>query len=331
MLRRGIALGSLLGLLLLGALSIATLTSYAQLGGGALNLIVTPEYPRPFQTVTVVPQSSTIDLSASTLTITVDGRVVSEGSGAEAAYVTLGGAGTATTVTVRAVNNGQTYTSSVTIRPADVALVIEPVSSAHPFYEGGSLISSEGQLRIIALSELRGAGGALLPPASLVYTWRNGDQILESASGIGKSVLTATAPGRYRDARITVTVTTQDRSVVAEAATTIAPTDPFVRVYRNDPLLGPLYNAALPANLTLLGEEEGFRAVPYHFPGIPSIAWSVNGTLSETGKDITVRSTGNGTGTARLTAVAQGGSSKPAETTLSLQFGERRGFGIFGL
>ena len=52
-----------------------------------LSLVVTPTYPRPYQSVIVVPESNIIDLTASTVTTLVNGQVVSTGSGAEAAAV----------------------------------------------------------------------------------------------------------------------------------------------------------------------------------------------------------------------------------------------------
>lgn len=302
-------------------------TSYAQFAGtDPLILNVIPSYPKPFQSVTVVPESSAIDLSSSAVTVSVNGTVVSRGSGAEAAYVTVGGPGTATTVTVTATNNGQTYTKTATIRPADVALVIEPVSTTHPFYEGGSLVASEGQLRLVAMPDLRTSGGSPIPAANLVYTWRNGEQILQGASGIGKSVLTATSPVTYRDARITVTVSSQDRTLVAESSVSITPSTPMIRIYRNDPLLGPLYDTALQRNISLIGEEEGFRAVPYYFAGTPAITWTVNNATSDTDRDITVRASGQGSGTALVRVFAG-----PVESTHAVNFGESGGFGFFGL
>ncbi|HEY4489274.1 MAG TPA: hypothetical protein VJA87_02215 [Candidatus Paceibacterota bacterium] len=318
-------------LLLLAAVFGIGFTSYAQLtGADPLILTVTPNYPRPFQSVTVVPESSVIDLSASNVTVSVNGQVISRGSGAEAAYVTTGGAGTATTVTVTATSGGQTYTKTVTLRPADVALVVEPVSSTHPLYEGGSLIAAEGQVRLVAVPDLRTSGGGSIPAANLIYTWRNGEQILQAASGIGKSVLTATSPVKYRDARITVTVSNQDRSIVAESTVLIAPANPLVRVYRNDPLLGPLYSTALPRNIELLGTEETFRAVPYFFAGTPAITWTVNNSTRDTDRDITVRSSGEGSGTA-LVRVFAGSGVESADASFAIDFGKDEGFNFFGL
>ncbi|HWU24578.1 MAG TPA: hypothetical protein VN086_02400 [Candidatus Paceibacterota bacterium] len=322
---------ALIAFLLLIALTVIP-GAHAQISStNPLDLELTPQYPSPYQIVTVTPSSSMIDLSASTLTFKVNGKIVQQGSGATGASIAVGGPGSVTTVTVTAVNNGNTYTQSITIRPADVALVVEPVSTTHPFYEGASLIGSAGNVRIIAMPDLRTSSGAQISPANLVYTWKNGDQVLQSSSGIGKSVLAASAPVRYRDTVVTVTVSSQDSSVVGQAAVRISPGDPVIRIYENDPLLGPRYETALSNTTTLADSEATYRAVPYYFTSLPSLTWQVNGTPSQTGQDITVRPSGNGKGTAVLGVSASSGTlGQAASANLSVTFG-KQSTGLFGL
>jgi hypothetical protein len=309
----------------------AVYVAHAQLGTTEeLTLVINPDYPRPYQTVVITPESTLIDLSASSITFTVNGTVVQRGTGAETASVTMGGPGSVTNITVTAVNNGETYSKSLSIRPADVALLVEPTSTAHPFYEGATLISSEGRLRIIAVPDLRTSAGTQISAANLVYTWKNGNQILQSSSGIGKSVLTATAPIRYRDTVITLTVTSQDSSIVGQATVRISPRDPLVRIYENDPLLGPRFDTALPGSITLNETEATYRAVPYFFTTNPTLTWEMNGSASQTGQDITVRPSGSGKGSAILGVTATTGKlGQLANGRLSVTFG-RSSTSIFG-
>ena len=296
-----------------------------------ITITLSPDYPAPYQIVTVTPESSSIDLSSSAITFAVNGKVVQQGSGQESASVAVGGPGSVTTITVTAVNNGNKYTKSVTIRPADVAIVLEPTSTTHPFYEGGALVGSEGRMRIIAIPDLRTSKGVQLPASSLVYTWKNGDQILESSSGIGKSVLSASAPVRYRDTVVSVTVATPDQSIVGQASVLISPGDPVIQIYENDPLLGPRYENALTNRVTLTDSEATYRAVPYYFTTTPTLTWQVNGTPSQTGQDITVRPSGNGKGTALVGVSATSGTlGQSASTNLSITFGQSSS-GLFGL
>jgi hypothetical protein len=309
--------------------------AYAQFTPGAdpLTVVMSPQYPRPYQSFTVAPRSTLIDLSGSTVRVSVNGTAVYEGSGTQAATVRAGGLGERTTVVVTVTDAaGRTYTENLVIRPAEVSLVLEPASTMHPFYDGGGLVASEGRVRLVAVADMRTAPGTRIPASSLVYTWRLGERILTDASGIGKSVLTAEAPVRYRNADITVTVTSQDQSLVGEARTRVSPVDPVVRVYRNDPLLGPLFNQALPSRYTLPDTEGTFRAVGYFFAVPPTLAWSVNGKAGGADKDLTVRATGNGQGTARLSVSAtETESLRTADTEFTVLFGQESGFGFFGL
>jgi hypothetical protein len=297
-----------------------------------LSLTLTPTYPRPNSTAIVSVDSAVIDLNASTVTVSVNGEVAEEGSGVTNVSVPIGASGSTTRITVVAIQGAERYTQELLVRPGDVALVVEPLTTSHPFYKGGSLIASEGRLRLVALPELRTANGAAVNPTQLVYTWRLNGSIMQSSSGIGKSVITAAAPVRYRSAEVSVLVTTQDQSVVAESAVTISPADPLVRIYRTDPLLGTLFGAALRTPFVLGAEEEGFKGVGYHFADAPQFSWSVNGSPSETDDDITLRPTGDGSGTALVSLSARLQEPRQsAEASVSVRYGEERFLGIFGL
>ncbi len=302
-------------------------------GNDPLTLVVSPQYPRPYQTVTIAPRSTLVDLSASTVKVSVNGTNVYTGSGTQPVNVRASGLGERTTVVVSVTDPaGRTYTKQQFIRPAEVSLVMEPTSTAHPFYAGGSLVASEGGVRLLALADLRSAPGTRLPASSLVYTWRLGNRILTDSSGIGRSTLVATAPVRYRNAEISVTVTSPDNSLVGEASTVVSAVDPIARIYRNDPLLGPNFDVALASRFSMADTEATFRAVGYFFATAPSIAWSVNGAANGTDKDLTVRSTGSGQGTAGLAvSLTEPTTRRSSESRSTIEFGTETGFGFFGL
>ncbi len=323
---------AVLFILLAGSL---TLSAQAQMlpGSDPLTLTVSPQYPRPYQTVTVSPRSTLLDLSASTVRVSVNGTNVYEGSGTQATSVRAGALGERTTIVVTVVDpSGKTYTKTQVLRPAEVSLVLEPASTAHPFYQGGGLVASEGQVRLIALADLRSTPGTRLPASSLVYTWRLGNRVLTDSSGIGRSTLVAAAPVRYRNADVTVTVTSPDSALVGEARTVISAVDPVARIYRNDPLLGPNFDTALTSSFSMPDTEATFRAVGYFFAIPPTFAWTVNNATNGTDKDLTVRATGNGQGTARLGVTAtEPESRRSAASQVTVDFGASTGFGFFGL
>lgn len=302
-------------------------------GTDPLTLVVSPQYPRPYQSVSIAPRSTLIDLSASTVRVSVNGTAVYEGSGTQATSVRTGALGERTTVVVSVTDpSGRTYTKTQVLRPAEVSLVLEPAATAHPFYQGGGLVASEGRVRLVALADFRTAPGTRIPNSSLVYTWRLGNRVLTDSSGIGRSTLIAEAPVRYRNADITVTVTSQDSALVGEAATRVSAVDPVARIYRNDPLLGPNFDVALTDRFSMPDTEATFRAIGYFFAVPPTFAWTVNNATNGTDRDITVRASGSGQGTARLGLTAtEPQSRRSADSQVTVDFGRSTGFGFFGL
>lgn len=298
-----------------------------------VSLILSTSYPKPYSTVTVTPRSTLVDLISSEVTITANGVVVQKGSGSQGAAVQVGGPGEVTTIGLSVKDaSGKTYTTKLSVRPADVALVIEPTSTVHPFYAGLPLLAPQARVRLIAVPDLRKDAKTALDPKTLVYTWKLGERVLESASGIGRSVLVATAPIQHRYADITVTVTSPDQSVVAEAKTSITPTDPIVRIYADDPLKGPDFDTALSGSVELASSEATFRAVPYFFSAAPTLEWSVNNAAQGAQRTITVRPTGTGAGSAALDIRANlTDTLQNATNRITLTFGGSKSpFSIFG-
>jgi hypothetical protein len=318
-------------LFVVGLISAAIFASsaYAQTASGTaaapnpLTIDVSPQYPTPYQTVTVTPSSSTFDIDSASISVKVNGVAFYKGTGGAGINVPLGGAGSTTKIVVTATDAGQVSTQEITLSPASVALIVEPDSTTHPFYAGGSLVPSEGAVRLIAIPDLVSASGKELDPSTLEYTWKSGDDVLDSDSGIGQSVLNATAPQRYRDTDVSVTVSDPNGPLIAQAQTTISPVDPITRIYESDPLLGPLFDTALSDSFTMNDTEDTFHGVPYYFSNPPSLTWLVNGDTSGTDEDLTVRSTGNGTGSAVINFAASDDSIQAsANSSVSVQFGQ---------
>ncbi len=298
--------------------------------GQEINFSFSPQYPRPYDKVTLTISSTMFDLNGSAIKISVNGTIISENE--RKATFTMGGPGSKSVVKVVATDTDGTHEMTQTLSPADVALVVEANSTVPPFYKGARLVASEGPVTLIALPDFQTASGTKIPTASLVYTWKFGDKILESQSGIGKNILRATAPVRYRDARITVTVTTQDKTMVAQGVTSVSPVDPFLRIYANDPLGGIDFAHILSGTFVLQGDEQTFRAVPYYYAALPKISWTLNGADSDQDPDLTVRTTGAAKGTAVIGTRAKDSKAiNNTETRFTIQFGQARSTGIFGL
>lgn len=318
------------GFLFLALLSAPCAQAQA-LGAAPLTVLVQPEYPQPYQTITITPQSNLIDLAASTVTISVNDKVIGKGSGQSVSYQ-VGPAGETDIITVSAATAGETYAAKTTVRPAGVALVMEPQSTMHPFYGGGARVASEGRIRFIAVPDFRTSAGKVIDPATLVYSWKAGDQALQNASGIGKTVLLADAPMRYRDTAVSVTVSAPDGSAVGRASIDVSPIDPYILFYRDGALTGPDFGTAIGNTYAMVGDEETFRAVPYFFGTAPTLAWSVDGKSSGTDPVITVRTTGSGAGTSVISLeAAEPDSYQSADAAFSVSYGGAHSTNLFGL
>lgn len=306
--------------------------AHAQLLGStdALTISVSPQYPRPHDTVTVTPRSTSLNLAAGTVTISANGSIIEQGSGGRSASVTLGGPGSSTTIKVTAVVGGITYTSEVTLRPTDVALVLEPQTTTHPLYAGAALVAPEGNVRIVAIPDFHSSNGTRLAPSSLVYTWKLSNRILTEDSGIGRSVLTARAPARYRNADVSVTVTTKDETVVGSASISVAPASPAVYAYRSDPLLGLDFSHAISGAFALTNEEETFRAIPLNFSTAPEISWMLDGKAAGSNERLTVRTTSDNAGSASVGITALEPAGESAKTAFTVNFKARRSGTLFG-
>lgn len=300
--------------------------------GPSFTFEVSPQYPAPHSTAVLSFTSSSLDLSNATLTVSVGGKNIYTGT-VQPVSVVLGKTGSVTNVRATLSAGGSNYTQSLSIQPEDVTLIAEPVSSVPPLYRGKSEVPLEGDVRVVAIANLKNASGTTLNSSTLSYAWTVDGTQVSNSSGIGKTTLMVAAPLQYRERSVTVTVQSQDGSLVGGASLSLSPQDPIVRIYENDPLLGIRFDRALQGEHTIAAESTLYAA-PFSFPttiGAPQFQWFLNGEAAQTGNSITLRPTGSGQGNAALSLTASAGGSSLATANLSLSFGTATGFNPFGL
>ncbi len=294
---------------------------------------VSPQFPTPLSQATLSFLSSSLELNNSIVTVSVDGKEIYTGS-ARPVSLTLGKTGSVTNVTVKVVTNGQTYTQKVSLQPQDISLVVEPVSSSPPLYQGKSFVPLEGDVRVVAMANMKSSNGRAVDPSQLAYTWKVDAATLASASGIGKKALLVASPLQYRSRSVSVSVMSQDGALVGGAEVALTALEPSIRIYENDPLLGLRYERAISGSFNILDAESSLYAAPFSLPttgGAPFIQWFLDGNSVQTGNSITLRPTGSGEGTASLSLTASTGESGSTSAILSLIFGTKPSFNLFGL
>lgn len=307
--------------------------SLGDIGGDAFTFSVSPQYPSPYGQATVSFLSSSIDLANATLAVSVGGKQIYQGS-VRPVFITLGKAGGVTGVTATISSVGVNYSQMISIQPQDVTIIAEPTSSAPPLYPGKPLVPLEGGVRIVAMANLKNAGGASLDPGTLSYAWTVDGTRIANSSGIGKKSIMVASPLQYRARDVSVAVMSANGSLVGGASLSLSPREPSVRIYENDPLFGIRFDHAISNDYSITGTESTLYAAPFSFPttgGVPLIQWFLNGSAVQTGNSITLRPSGSGQGNASLSLVASSGSYTTATASLSLYFGAKPNDNFFGL
>lgn len=322
-----------LALLLPMAAGAQSLGNLAGETNSSFSVSANPQYPVPNSRVSLSFLSSSLDLTNATLTVSVGGKNIYTGS-VQPVAVPIGKAGSVANIIATVSSGGAQYTQTLSVQPQDVALIAEPISSTSMLYPGKPLIPLEGDVRIVAIANLRSASGKAVNPSTLSYSWTvDGTQIANS-SGIGKSAVIVASPLQYRARDVSVAIKSQDGSLVGGDTLSLAPQEPSVRIYESDPLLGIRFDHALTGSYTLRGAEATLYAAPFSLPttrGAPIVQWFLNGAAAQTGNLVTLRPTGSGQGTATLSLTTSSGASTPATASLSLIFGATANTNFFGL
>lgn len=316
--------------------STADAQSFPGLGninGGTFSLSTSPQYPLPYSQITVSPASNSLDLTNATLTATVNGKETYKGS-VRTFSVLLSGPGTVTNIHATIFSGGTSYSRTISIQPQDVTLIAEPISSVPPLYPGEPSVPIQGNVRLVAVADLRDANGTISNPTTDAYAWTVNDIHMPDASGIGKSSIIVPSPLQYREGNVSVVVTDSSSSLVGGASISLSAHEPLIRVYENDPLLGIRYGHALSGSYTISGSESTLYAAPFSLPitnGAPLVQWFLNGSSVQTGNSITLRPAGSGQGSASLSLTASTGNLTMATANLSLLFGLPVSSNPFGL
>ncbi|MFZ3043938.1 MAG: hypothetical protein WA058_02420 [Minisyncoccia bacterium] len=301
--------------------------------GTSFTVSVNPQYPVPNGTASLSFLSSTLDLANTTLSVSVGGTNIYQGSVRPVA-VTLGKAGSITNIVATIVAGGISYKQTLSIQPQDVVLIAEPISSAPMLYRGKPSVPLEGDVRVVAMANLRNAAGKAADPSTLSYSWTVDGAQIANSSGIGKTAIIVASPLQYRARDVSVAVMNPDGALVGGDSLSLSATDPLIRLYENDPLLGIRFDRALPADYSIIGSEAALFAAPFSLPttsGIPFIQWFLNGETAQTGNSITLRPSGSGQGSASLSLTASSGTDTTATANILLKFNIQKSSNFFGL
>ena len=321
--------------LLLGASSI-----FAQTGavGTELAMSISPEHPRPGESVMVSVESYNIDLNRSEAHWFVNDKPIKTGTGGKQLQVLAGTNGEATSVRVVVIGeNGTTYSAGVIFRPAEVNLLWQAESYTPPFYKGKALMPYQGTVLVAAIPSFS-KGIGVMPSESLIYTWKEGDEVIGDSSGKGKNLFVFQGSIPMRTKTISVTVESIDHTMVAEESINVSPVAPRLLFYEEHPRYGLLFAKALIGNFFLNEDEVRVSAIPFYFEtGAKqskdiSYEWQANyeSMASEKGPSVTLRRASNAAGQSSLFLEAKSTdlykTFQAAEERLTIEFPEKSSF-----
>lgn len=306
----------------------------AQIGTSEpLTIVLTPDTPGAFDSVSAKAESFIVDLQPATLTWTLDGKQIEKGVGKTNVQFSTGDLGKSMTLRVTAILKlGESISATSVLRPEEVDLVAESASYTHPFYKSKALLPASGQVTLIAIPHLKNSLGTSLDRNTLIYTWKDGAKVLGNLSGAGKHTITIEGPQLLRDKFIQLEVTSPDKTLRAKNTLILKPFAQKVALYAKDSLLGVLFNRAIVGSQTYRGSELDLIAFPYFFSSDvrydPALthSWELNG--KKVANDgildgiLTLRPSGKGKATINYAVRSPDHILEQAGTRIDLSFEE---------
>lgn len=290
-----------------------------------------PEFPEPNQAVTLVIESSSVDLNRSDINWYKNNKLEMGGLGKKQFVFEAGGSGHSDTVTIKIKTANNDYISKdIKITPAEVDLFIETDSFTPPFYKGKALNTYQSSFKIIAIPNFVASNKKNLDPNNLIYTWKQDYKILGSLSGVGKSTLTLEKDKLPKNSLIILEVESQDHKISAKKSIYVKNYSPKIVFYKKDPLLGIIFNKALSNKVDLNEQEATIIAQPFFFAKDDvdknlSFKWFINNKqVNESGNEIILRQEENSSGSTSLKLNIQNPKKimQYSENSLLINFGK---------
>ena len=247
--------------------------------------VIQPNFPVTFDVV-----SYSTDINRAYVAYYVDGVLVQDGIGLKNFSVDAPAVGQNMNVEIRVRTTGQgTVTKTYNIRPAQVDLLYEATNSYAPaMYQGKKLPAHQGGVRMVAIPYFIDSEGRRLSSDSLIYNWSIDGNPQVDSSGFGRDILEFEGPEYYRDRRVSVEVTNVDGNLVAEREIALPTYEPVIRFYRENPLWGTEFSAAITADspLRLSAAETTIRSVPFFVSDaslydVVDYQWTMNGAPTQ--------------------------------------------------
>ncbi len=250
-------------------------------GTNGATLVLNPPFPDSHTQVTVSLDAYSLDTAGASIVWYVDGTEKSEYRDTREITLNTKGIGEKTAVRVTlSRSNAPTITSSVSITPASIDIILEADTYTPSFYKGKALPSSESNFRAIAVVHDNGSTADTF----YTYTWSLGDAVLLGGPIRGKNVLDITMP-RYDNKPLSVQVMSPNGDVIGKKSILLRSATPELHFYEHSPLRG-LFGKEIRSPYTLIGEETTLYGEPYFINAKvdaeeADFKWEIDGAKAE--------------------------------------------------
>ncbi|MCX6757485.1 MAG: hypothetical protein NTZ44_01205 [Candidatus Nomurabacteria bacterium] len=270
-------------------LSFFAFSAHAQVASSDISIDISPEFPKPNETVKVTLSSFSIDLNKSNIAWSVNSKEVITSVGKKDFTFEMGGFGENTYIEAKIyTTGGQSLIKNISVSSANIDMLWEAYDSyVPPFYRGKTLASQEINYKIVAIPNMM-SGGYRANADQMSYTWTKDDDGQVESSGFGKSSFIF--KNTYLESSNTIEVVASD--ITGKNSTsgsiTVTGSDPKIVFYRNDPVFGVDIDHALKDNFNLNNKGDSIFVAPYFFS--PKMInsqelvfdWSLNGEVIAT-------------------------------------------------
>lgn len=228
----------------------------------AISVNVVPPNPTPGENVNIALSSFAANLDSVNIAWLVNGKNVLSGIGKKSFSVTAGVSGSNTQIVAKIYLPDGQIDKNITIRPSVMVLLWQaPDSYVPPFYKGKALFTAEGDVKIVAMPEIRN-GGVMVNPKNMTYAWKKNYSNMAGESGYGKSSFTFSTDYLDSSNNVSVVASTIDQNYSSESNINVTTTSPKISFYKKDAELGTIWERALPTTYKIQGDEI-IQAIPY--------------------------------------------------------------------
>ena len=235
--------------------------SFAQ-SSQSFNSSVSPESPRPGQSVTVTLSSYNFDLSKSSIIWKLNDKVTSPGIEKNIFKFTASSKGEDVVDVTVTPPNGSQIQKTIIIKPSSLDLLWETVGAyTPPFYKGKALPIKQSNIKITAIPNIKKPDGTSPLATDFSYEWTKDVKGYPGQSGYGKNNFSF--GGGLIDTSNIVSVKVNSVYGSAESSLTVKYLNPEILFYENPLTDGPLYQRSINNGFQIKGSRVGIVAEPY--------------------------------------------------------------------